>query len=70
MVQNIDIIDIDIGKNIYIIDLIDIIDIGIKYRYNRYKYIGISIYVIHIIDIIYIVIKYGHKRYNRYRYKI
>ena len=32
--QNIDIVDIDTG----IIDIIVIIDTGIKYRYNRYSY--------------------------------
>ena len=36
------------------IDKIDIIDIGIKYRYNRYNR----------------GIKYRHNRYNRYSYKL
>ena len=48
-------------------DIIDLIDKGIKYghnRYNKYRY------KTDIIDIIYIGIKYRQNRYNRYRYKI
>ena len=42
-------------------DIIDKIDIGIKYRHNRYNR-GMKIDIIDIIDR---VIKYRHNRYNR-----
>ena len=51
------------------------IDIGIKYRHNRYnrnRYIdiidiGSNIYIMVIIDL---GVKYRHNRYIRYRFKI
>ena len=47
------------------IDIKDIIDIGMKYRHNRYNRYSKNI---DIIDKIHIGIKYRHNRYNRYRY--